>query len=87
MAGGFSGELHGNFRTLDDFQDSGFGVSWRAGPGHIGDRQRIRTAAARLRITELDQEKLGDDIRAAVIAAQIPPEFARQQLTSASRMI
>ena len=85
--GGLSGGRNGNFGGLDDFQDYGLGVSWRIGPGGIGDRQRIRTATARLRIAELDQEKSGDDIRAEVIEAQIRAAFAGQQLTSASRMI
>jgi outer membrane protein TolC len=72
--------------------DYSFGLSWRVGPGGLGDRNRQRETLARERQGELEQEKVRDVIRRQVVeqharlrslATQV--ELARKALEAADQ--
>ncbi|MBM3852610.1 MAG: TolC family protein [Verrucomicrobia bacterium] len=52
---------------FDMSADYSFGVSWRIGPGGLGDKARQRETAARERQVELEQERVRDVIRRQVV--------------------
>jgi len=77
--GGLAGGRNGDWGNGDDFQDYGIGLSWRVGPGGIGDRSRIRTTDARLRITGLEREQLRDEVVREVVELRSRAELAAEQ--------
>jgi outer membrane protein TolC len=82
--GGLGGGRHDN--TSDHFNDSedfGVGLSWRVGPGGIGDFPRIDANTARLRATELSGERLELDVKRQVVEAQTRVQSLGDQLESA----
>ncbi len=85
--GGFAGGRNGEFRNADDFQDYFLGLSWRIGPGGIGDRTRTRGAESRLRIARLNAEQARDEVIREVIEARTRAESAAAQLAVASRAL
>lgn len=79
-------------RDFDSSTDYAIGLSWRVGPGGILDRNRQRETAARERQSELELEKVRDQIRRQVVeqhaklrslATQI--ELARKALEAADQ--
>lgn len=54
-------------QDFDTSEDYVVGLSWRVGPGGIGDRSRLRETAARTRLGELELEKTRDGIRRQVV--------------------
>lgn len=85
--GGLAGGRNSSFGDADDFQDYGAGISWRIGPGGIGDRSRTRTAEARLRIAELEREQLRDDVVREVVELRSRSDLALGQLDVAARTL
>ena len=85
--GGLAGGRNGDFHHGDDFQDYSLSLSWRLGPGGLGDRARIRTAESRLRQAELGREQARDEIAREVIEARTRTESATAQLAVASRSL
>lgn len=83
--GGLAGGRNGEFGNADDFQEVGVGVSWRIGPGGIGDRSLVRTANARIREAELEREQLRDDIVREVVELRTKTETAAGQVEIANR--
>lgn len=85
--GGMAGGRNGDFGNADDFQDYGVSLSWRIGPGGLGDRSRIRTADARLRIAELGREQERDSIVAEVVEASSRCHATLERLEAATRAV
>ena len=85
--GGLAGGRNNAFGDADDFQDYGAGLSWRIGPGGIGDRSRTRTAEARLRIAELEREQLRDEVLGEVVELRSRSDLAIGQLEFAARTV
>lgn len=85
--GGLAGGRNSAFGDADDFQDYGVGVSWRIGPGGIGDRSRIRTADARLNIAKLEQEQLRDEVVREVVELHSRTDTASEQVQITTRTV
>lgn len=85
--GGLAGGRNGTSGNADDFQDYGVGLSWRIGPGGIGDRSRVRTADARLRVAQLEHEQLRDDVTREVVELRSRTEAAEGQVGLATRSV
>jgi outer membrane protein TolC len=85
--GGLAGGRNGDFQNADDFQDYGLGLSWRVGPGGIGDRSRIQVADARLRIALMEQEQSRENVVREVVEMRTRADMAAAQLTVAERML
>jgi outer membrane protein TolC len=85
--GGLAGGRNGDWGNGDDFQDYGIGLSWRVGPGGIGDRSRIRTTDARLRITGLEREQLRDEVVREVVELRSRAELAAEQVAVVTRTV
>lgn len=85
--GGLAGGRNGDWSNGDDFQDYAIGLSWRIGPGGIGDRSRIRTTDARLRITELEREQLRDEVVREVVELRSRAELAAEQVMVVTRTV
>lgn len=82
--GGLGGGRHD--ATSDHFNDSedfGVGLSWRVGPGGIGDFTRIDANTAKLRSAELSSERLHLDVKRQVVEAHERVKSFRDQLNSA----
>jgi len=85
--GGMAGGRGGDWASGGDFQDYGLGVSWRIGPGGIGDRSRIRTADSRLRLAELEREQLRDEVTREVVEVRSLSEMTAAQIELAGRAV
>jgi outer membrane protein TolC len=85
--GGLAGGRNGNWGNGDDFQDYAIGLSWRVGPGGIGDRSRIRTTDARLRIAELEREQLRDEVVREVVELRSRAELSAEQVMVVTRTV
>lgn len=85
--GGLAGGRNGDWGNGDDFQDYAIGLSWRVGPGGIGDRSRIRTTDARLRIAELEREQLRDEVVREVVEVRSRAELSAEQVTVVTRTV
>ncbi len=79
-------------RDFDSSTDYAIGLSWRVGPGGILDRNRQRETAARERQSELELEKVRDQIRRQVVeqhaklrSLAIQIELARKGLEAADQ--
>ena len=89
--GGLGGGREGIADTFGGQQDYMVGASWRIGPGGLFDFPRIRATDARLKISELGDQKLKDELTRQVVegftrwqsqADQI--QTARQALAAAA---
>jgi outer membrane protein TolC len=65
--GGLGGGREGVADTFGGQQDYIVGASWRIGPGGLFDFTRIRATDARLRISELGDRKLKDELTRQVV--------------------
>lgn len=74
--GGLAGGRNGSWARGDDFQDYGLGLSWRIGPGGIGDGSRIRSEEARLRIARLERDQLQDELVRGLVELRSKTETA-----------
>lgn len=74
--GGLAGGRNGSWGNGDDFQDYGLGLSWRIGPGGIGDGSRIRSEEARLRIARLERDQLQDELVRGLVELRSRTETA-----------
>ncbi len=72
--GGLGGGRDGIADTFGGQQDYMVGASWRIGPGGLFDFTRIRATDARLKISELGDRKLKDELTRQVVEG-----FARWQ--------
>jgi len=85
--GGLGGGRNGDLGNFDDTQDYLLGLSWRIGPGGIGDRSRIRAADARLQIGTLELDKARDEVTRQVVEAHTRVQSLGDQLAMARRAL
>lgn len=78
--GGLAGGRHGAWARGDDYQDYGLGLSWRIGPGGIGDGSRIRSEGARLRIARLERDQLQDELVLGLVELRSRTETAARRV-------
>lgn len=82
--GGLGGERYDNGPShFNDSHDFGVGLSWRIGPGGIGDFPRIDASTARLRFAELSGERQELEVKRQVVEAHARVQSNGDQLTSA----
>jgi outer membrane protein TolC len=84
----FEGGLGGNrfdgaTDHFNDSQDYGVGLSWRVGPGGLGDFPRIQANTARLRAAELSAQRLALEVSRQVVEAHARVQSLGDQLASA----
>jgi len=65
--GGLAGGTGNEIANFNDSSDYGVGLSWRIGPGGLFDVGRIAAGESRLRTTELQGQKLHDEIVRQVV--------------------
>ncbi len=75
--GGLGGGRRGISDTFGEQEDYAVGLSWRVGPGGLFDFTRSRAAEARVKISQLNEERLTDEIAREVVEA-----FTRWQSSS-----
>ena len=78
--GGLAGGRRGAWARGDDYQDYGLGLSWRIGPGGIGDGSRIRSEGARLRIARLERDQLQDELVLGLVELRSRTETAARRV-------
>jgi outer membrane protein TolC len=82
--GGLGGGTHDDGpRHFNDSDDFSAGLSWRIGPGGLGDVTRIDSADARLRTAQLTGERLRLEIIRQVVEAHARVQSFTDQLASA----
>ena len=86
--GGLGG---GTYRDgIDNFGEStdyGVALSWRIGPGGLFDQGRIKAGEARVKVGELDREKLRDEITRQVVEAHARVHSLADQIESARKAL
>jgi outer membrane protein TolC len=87
FAGGLGGGTGGSTGNFGDSQDYFAGLSWRIGPGGLGDFGRIRAADARLKQSQLVGEKLRDEITRQVVEAHTRVQSQADQLATAKKSL
>lgn len=83
LAGGPGSELAG----FDESADYGIGLSWRIGPGGLFDSGRREASESRLRTTEIDGERLRDEIVRQVVEAHTRLHSLQSQLSMGERAL
>ena len=82
-----AGGPNDQFGNGGDFGDYSAGLSWRFGPGGIGDIARRRAAGARVRVAEMESDELKDRITGEVVEFRSRAEFAVEQVSIATRNV
>lgn len=85
--GGLGGGRSGISDTFGGQQDYLVGASWRIGPGGLFDVGRKRAAESRLKIAELNSDKLRDDVTRQVVEAFTHWQSFADQLATAQRVL
>ena len=85
--GGLAGGRDGAWARVDDFQDYGLGVSWRIGPGGIGDGSRARLEGARLRIARMEKDQLQDEMVRGLVELRSRTETAARWVEVAGQTV
>jgi outer membrane protein TolC len=87
FAGGLGGGKNGTSGTFGESEDYQFSVGWRIGPGGLFDQGRIHATEARLKIAELNEKKLMDELSRQVIEALTRVQSQADQMSIARRAI
>jgi outer membrane protein TolC len=87
FAGGLGGGTGGSTGNFGDSQDYFAGLSWRIGPGGLGDFGRIRAADSRLKQSQLVGEKLRDEITRQVVEAHTRVQSQADQVATAKKAL
>jgi len=85
--GGLGGGRDDVSDTFGGQQDYVVGASWRIGPGGLFDFSRSRAAQSRLKLAELNSDKLRDDITRQVVEAFTRWQSLADQLETARRAL
>jgi outer membrane protein TolC len=80
-----AGGQNNQFGNGDDFQDYWAGLSWRIGPGGIGDRARRRTTSSQVKIAEMEWEQTKESVTAELVELRSRAEFALEQVALTTR--
>jgi outer membrane protein TolC len=83
--GGFGGSAENGPSRFGNQEELNIGLSWRIGPGGLLDNSRLRASEARVKTTELELDKLQDDISRQAVDALVRYQSARDQLQTAGR--
>jgi outer membrane protein TolC len=81
--GGLAGGRGSEIANFDESSDYGIGLSWRIGPGGLFDRGRVEATESHLRTTELEGEKLRDEIIRQVVESHTRVRSLADQMTMA----
>ena len=87
FAGGLGGGTGGSTGRFGDSEDYFAGLSWRIGPGGLGDFGRIHAANARLKQSQLVGEKLRDEITRQVVEAHTRMQSQGDQVATAKKAL
>ena len=87
FAGGLGGGIDGSSGRFGQSEDYQFTLAWRIGPGGLFDRGRIRANEARMRVVELTDEKLADEITREVVESQARLHSLSDQLRTAGHAV
>ncbi|MCX6898817.1 MAG: TolC family protein [Verrucomicrobia bacterium] len=87
FAGGLGGGTGGSTGSFRDSEDYFVGLSWRIGPGGLGDFGRIHAADARLKQSQLVGEKLRDEITRQVVEAHTRVQSQGDQVATAKKAL
>jgi len=87
FGGGLGDGQNGEWDNFGAQQDYFVGLGWRIGPGGLFDLGRQRAAKARLNATQLDVEKLNDDIVREVVEALSRLQSQSEQINTARRAL
>lgn len=82
--GALRGGRGGAWGDLHDAEDYAIGVSWRVGPGGLGDTARHRAAEARTRSVKLERDRLSDQVTREVIEAHARVRGVAARLAAAT---
>jgi len=85
--GGLAGGRGTEIANYHESSDYGIGIYWRIGPGGLFDRARQESAESRLRSTELDADKLRDEIAREVVESKTRVASLAEQLTISERIL
>jgi outer membrane protein TolC len=85
--GGLGGGRRGISDTFGEQEDYAVGLSWRVGPGGLFDFTRSRAAEARVKISQLNEEKLSDKIVREVVEAFARWQSSTGQIQTARRAL
>lgn len=83
--GGLGGGRGSDVANFNESSDYGVGLTWRIGPGGLFDVGRIAASESRLRTTELQGEKLHDEIVRQVVDTYTRLHSLSEQITIAQR--
>lgn len=87
FVGGLGGDSDAGPSRFGEQEDYFFGLSWKIGPGGLFDSSRTRSAEAKLKIAELETQKLRDEISQQVVDVFIRMQSIDSQLASARRAV
>lgn len=85
--GGLGGGHRGISDTFGEQEDYAVGLSWRVGPGGLFDFTRIRAAEARVKISELNEERLSDEVAREVVEAFARWQSSAEQIQTVRRAL
>jgi len=87
FAGGLGGGRRGGPRTFGESEDYQFTLGWRIGPGGLFDQGRIRATEPRLKIAQLNDQKLIDEVTRQVVESLTRVQSQIQQMETAKRAV
>jgi OMF family outer membrane factor len=87
FGGGLGGSKNGTPGTFGESEDYQFTLGWRIGPGGLFDQGRIHTSEARLRIVQLGEQKLLDEITREVVEGATRVRSQADQIATNQRAI
>jgi outer membrane protein TolC len=87
FAGGLGGSQGSVRRDFDNSADTFVTLSWKIGAGGLFDGSRQDGAKARLRLSEIGEARVRDDITRQVVEAQTGAHYLGQQLKIAEEAI
>ncbi len=85
--GGLGGGRRGISDSFGEQEDYAVGLSWRVGPGGLFDFTRSRAAEARVKISQLNEERLNDDVTREVLEAFVRWQSSTEQIQTARRAL
>lgn len=83
FAGGLGGGIDGGPGRFGESEDYQFTLGWRIGPGGLFDHGRVRAGEAKLRVAQLTDAKLSDEIAREVVESQARLRSLSDQLGTA----
>lgn len=82
FAGGLGGGIDGASSRFGQSEDYQVTIGWRIGPGGLFDRGRLRASEARLKIAQISDEKLSDEITREVVEGHARLQSLTDQMST-----